>query len=137
MQQKMIDSTKSLSNVINAIANNDMPALNTAIRQFATTVLGISAEQVTAPSARRIAEERSYAQTSEFAGMNPALYALGGVANEPVIAGEAGPEAIIPLANGNVPMDIDWTPMVRAIQMLTARVEETNDINRRILDASY
>ena len=48
-----------------------------------------------------------------------------------------GTEAIIPLDQGNVPMEIDWTPMVRAIQVLTAKVEETNDINRRILDTSY
>lgn len=137
MQQKMIDSTRSLGNIINAIANNDMPALTAAIRQFATRVLGITEQAPTGPSARRIAEEREYARTSEFAGMNPSAYALGGVANEPVIAGEAGPEAIIPLANGNVPMDIDWTPMVRAIRELTDKVDETNDINRRILNNSY
>lgn len=63
--------------------------------------------------------------------------AYGGVANEPSIAGEDGPEAIIPLAKGNVPLDIDWTPMVRALYELIDRVEQGNDINERILKASY
>ena len=63
--------------------------------------------------------------------------AYGGVVDEPSIAGEDGPEAVIPLAKGNVPIDIDWTPMVRAINQLTDKVVEGNDINDRILKASY
>ena len=63
--------------------------------------------------------------------------AYGGVVDEPSIAGEDGPEAIIPLAKGNVPLDIDWTPMVRALYELIDKVQEGNDINDRILKASY
>ena len=63
--------------------------------------------------------------------------ASGGVVNKPVIAGEDGPEAIIPLAKGNVPLDIDWTPMTRAMYELIDKVQEGNDINDRILKASY
>jgi len=64
-------------------------------------------------------------------------HAYGGVATEPSIAGEDGPEAIIPLSKGNVPLDIDWTPMVRALMELIDRVEQGNEINERILKASY
>ena len=63
--------------------------------------------------------------------------ASGGVVNKPVIAGEDGPEAVIPLAKGNVPLDIDWTPMTRAMYELIDKVQEGNDINDRILKASY
>ena len=63
--------------------------------------------------------------------------ALGGVTQGPAIAGEDGPEAIIPLAKGNVPLDIDWTPMVRALNELLAATEEGNDIRERLLKASY
>ena len=63
--------------------------------------------------------------------------ATGGVTNGPAIAGEDGPEAIIPLAKGNVPLDIDWTPMTRAMYELIDKVQEGNDINDRILKASY
>ena len=63
--------------------------------------------------------------------------ASGGVVDKPVIAGEDGPEAIIPLAKGAVPLDIDWTPMTRAMYELIDKVQEGNDINDRILKASY
>ena len=63
--------------------------------------------------------------------------AYGGVVDKPSIAGEDGPEAVIPLAKGNVPLDIDWTPMVRALYELIDKVQEGNDINDRILKASY
>ena len=63
--------------------------------------------------------------------------ASGGVVNKPVIAGEDGPEAVIPLAKGNVPLDIDWTPMTRAMYELIDKVQEGNDINDKILKASY
>ena len=63
--------------------------------------------------------------------------ATGGVATKPTIAGEDGPEAVIPLSKGNVPLDIDWTPMVRALYELIDKVQEGNDINDRILKASY
>ena len=63
--------------------------------------------------------------------------ASGGLVNKPVIAGEDGPEAIIPLAKGAVPLDIDWTPMIRAINELLAATEEGNDVRERLLKSSY
>ena len=63
--------------------------------------------------------------------------ALGGVATKPTIAGEDGPEAVIPLSKGAVPLDIDWTPLIMAINELLAATEEGNDISERILKAGH
>jgi hypothetical protein len=112
-----------------------MPALEAAVRQFTTTVLGISLNTGPQPDASGtsggiIIDESSIAAASGAVLSGPES------GYKPNLTMH-GTEAIVPLGNGNLPMDIDWTPMVRAIQMLTAKVEETNDINRRILDASY
>jgi hypothetical protein len=63
--------------------------------------------------------------------------ASGGVTNGPSIAGEDGPEAVIPLSKGAVPLDIDWTPMIRIMSELLAATEEGNDVRERLLKASY
>ena len=63
--------------------------------------------------------------------------ASGGVTQGPSIAGEDGPEAVIPLGKGAVPLDIDWTPIVRVMTELLAATEEGNDIRERILKAGY
>ena len=54
--------------------------------------------------------------------------AKGGVTSGPTIVGENGPEAVIPLASGNVPMNINWKP-------LTDLLTENLTVNREILDA--
>ena len=63
--------------------------------------------------------------------------ASGGLVNKPVIAGEDGPEAIIPLSKGAVPLEIDWTPVIRIMSELLAATEEGNDIRERLLKSSY
>lgn len=135
MQERMIAATRDMSAIVNALANGDMKKLQEAIDRFAYTVLRIrigGAMQPDAPgtSGGIIIDESSIAAaggavlSGPESGYKPNLTMHG-------------TEAIIPLDQGNVPMEIDWTPMVRAIQVLTAKVEETNDINRRILDTSY
>jgi hypothetical protein len=61
------------------------------------------------------------------ASATPAL-ANGGITNGPSLAGEAGPEAVIPLKNGSIPLDINLGEMVSALR-------EQTDISRDLLDA--
>jgi hypothetical protein len=68
----------------------------------------------------------------------------GGIATKPSIAGEAGPEAVIPLKNGSIPLKIDFDPMVKVLQTnndlierLTRSMEDSKDIQQQILNASY
>ncbi len=75
---------------------------------------------------------------------NPSKNALGGVVNTPSIAGEDGPEAVIPLAKGKVPMQIDFDPMVRALnennrlmEDIVRTMSDSKDIQQQILNASY
>ena len=135
MQERMIAATRDMSAIVNALATGDMKKLQEAIERFAYTVLRIrrnTGPQPDAPgtSSGIIIDESSIAAaggavlSGPESGYKPNLTMHG-------------TEAIIPLDQGSVPMEIDWTPMVRAIQVLTAKVEETNDINRRILDTSY
>lgn len=71
-------------------------------------------------------------------------YAEGGITRGPSLAGEAGPEAVIPLARGDVPLKIDWTPLVSALNSQVAvsmdiksLLEDTKSIQENILDATY
>lgn len=51
--------------------------------------------------------------------------AAGGVVNEPSIAGEAGPEAVIPLPNGGkVPVKLDMSAMTSLLEKQTKQNEE-------------
>lgn len=52
----------------------------------------------------------------------------GGITNGPSLAGEAGPEAVIPLKNGSIPLDINLGEMISALR-------EQTDISRDLLDA--
>lgn len=124
-QGKMIDMTRLAGALLGEITS-DRPVDKERLAALAKELLGITD-----------APQPSNPEAPGGIIISPEFRALGGVANEPVIAGEAGPEAIIPLAHGDVPLDIDWTPMIKAIMELTAKVDETNDINRRILNASY
>lgn len=78
--------------------------------------------------------EKFVAQVPEVArpllepGQNLPTRATGGVTSGPTIAGENGTEAVIPLAGGSIPMNIDWAPLTRILQ-------ENLDVNREILDA--
>lgn len=70
--------------------------------------------------------------------------AEGGITSGTTIVGENGPEAVIPLKSGGVPMNIDWTPLVSILrentdlnrEMLDA-LENSVDVQQRILQASY
>ena len=75
---------------------------------------------------------------------NPSKNALGGIVNTPSIAGEDGPEAVIPLAKGKIPMQIDFDPVVRVLQEnnrlmedIARTMDDSKDIQKQILDASY
>lgn len=68
----------------------------------------------------------------------------GGITSGPAIAGEAGPEAIIPLKSGSIPMNIDFGPLIRVMQDqaqltqdLIGEVRSSKDIQEQILNASY
>ncbi len=59
---------------------------------------------------------------------NQPQQADGGVTSGPTTVGENGSEAVIPLRSGNVPLNIDWTPLVDIMR-------ENVEVNREILDA--
>lgn len=88
-------------------------------------------------------------QTPPPAGPNPAetnmdKKAKGGIVKSPSIVGEDGPEAVIPLAGGKIPLDINFDPIAKTMdqnnsltrEMLDA-IRDMLDVQRRILDASY
>jgi len=70
--------------------------------------------------------------------------AEGGLTSGPTLTGERGVEAVIPLAKGNIPLDIDFTPMItemkhssRLIAELVRTMDDSKDIQRQILNAAY
>lgn len=129
MQERILSLTDATAEMLAALTRGEGAAALTGI---AEKLLGITAP--TTPNDASY-EERAWNETNEFSGM--IQYAAGGVADKPVIAGEDGPEAIIPLSKGNIPMDIDWTPVVQALNELIVATEEGNDIRERILKAAY
>jgi hypothetical protein len=75
---------------------------------------------------------------------NQPQQAEGGVTSGPTTVGENGPEAVIPLKSGGVPMNIDWTPLVQIMQEnaninreILDAMEDSVDVQQRILQASY
>jgi hypothetical protein len=51
--------------------------------------------------------------------------AAGGVVNEPSIAGEAGPEAVVPLPNGGkIPVKLDLSDMTSLLEKQTRQNDE-------------
>jgi len=63
--------------------------------------------------------------------------AKGGVVNKPVIAGEAGAEAIVPLPNGrSIPVDMDLRPLVEALTDLLEVNKDNRDILEKLFHAS-
>lgn len=61
----------------------------------------------------------------------------GGIVNKPVIAGEAGPEAIVPLPNGrSIPVDMDLRPLVEALNDLLDVNKDNRDILEKLFHAS-
>lgn len=63
--------------------------------------------------------------------------AKGGIANKPVIAGEAGPEAIVPLPNGrSIPVDMDLRPLVEALAELLEVNKDNRDYLEKLFNAS-
>lgn len=58
--------------------------------------------------------------------------------NGPVIAGEKGPEAIIPLPDGRtVPTNIDLSPLTRVMREFVDIAKDQRDIQERLLNNSY
>jgi hypothetical protein len=70
--------------------------------------------------------------------------ALGGIVNQPVIAGEAGPEAIVPLPDGKtIPTNLDLSPLVSALQQqitisseMLDEIRDTKYVQEKILTAT-
>lgn len=59
----------------------------------------------------------------------------GGIATEPTIVGENNqPEAVIPLARGNIPLNIDFNPMLRIMEQQREYLEEMASANNRNMD---
>ena len=127
MQEKILGLTDATADMLSALTKGEGAA---ALTKIAERLLNMQAPTVpgTTPNPRPFSP-----------GTSPdmPMMATGGVATKPTIAGEDGPEAVIPLSKGNVPLDIDWTPMVMALYELIDKVQEGNDINDRILKASY
>ena len=132
LRDQLTTGAGDFQSIMNALANKDMKKLAEIIDNMAVR-LGLKEQGPTVSNP--LENVNNPPMSSELSGMH--LNAYGGVATKPSIAGEDGPEAIIPLAKGNVPLDIDWTPMVRALNDLIDKVQEGNDINDRILKASY
>ena len=126
MQEKILGLSDATADMLSALTKGEGAA---ALTKIAERLLNMQAPTVpgTTPNPRPFEPDTS-AETP---------LATGGVATKPTIAGEDGPEAVIPLSKGNVPLDIDWTPMVMALYELIDKVQEGNDINDRILKASY
>lgn len=61
--------------------------------------------------------------------------AEGGITQGPSIAGEAGPEAVIPLANGRS-ISVDMPGLIDGIQELVSLMRAQNGISNKILQAS-
>jgi lysozyme len=68
---------------------------------------------------------------------NMKLMADGGVTEGPSIAGEAGPEAVIPLPNGrSIPVDMDMSSLVDKMDEMIRVMKEHKSTSERILQAS-
>lgn len=70
--------------------------------------------------------------------------AEGGVTSGPTLTGEDGPEAVIPLKSGNVPLNIDFGPVLNVLDVnnklteeLIGVLEDTKNVQEKILAASY
>lgn len=65
----------------------------------------------------------------------------GGIATEPTIVGENNqPEAVIPLARGNIPLNINFEPMIRIMEQQREYLEEilrSTDNNADYLERIY
>jgi len=67
----------------------------------------------------------------------------GGIVNSPSIAGEAGPEAVIPLKNGSIPLDLNLGEMIAVLREQTElsrdlvdHMRDSKDIQQKILYAT-
>ena len=59
----------------------------------------------------------------------------GGIATEPTTVGENNqPEAVIPLARGNIPLNINFEPMLRIMEQQREYLEEMVSTNNRNID---
>lgn len=75
---------------------------------------------------------------------NPPGRAAGGVTTGPSLAGENGPEAVIPLKYGDIPLKIDWTALTSVMQRqaelteeLVSEVRDSKNVQEKILAATY
>lgn len=75
---------------------------------------------------------------------NPPERAAGGVTTGPSLAGEDGPEAVIPLKYGDIPLKIDWTALTSVMQRqaelteeLVSEVRDSKNVQEKILAATY
>jgi len=72
------------------------------------------------------------------------LFADGGIATTPSIAGEDGAEAVIPLKNGVVPLKVDFGQLVAVLEAnmgltreMISEMRDSKDIQQRLLNNSY
>jgi hypothetical protein len=67
---------------------------------------------------------------------NPA-YKNGGITNGPSLAGEAGPEAIIPLPNGrSIPVNMNLTALIDKFDEMIDVLKDNRDYSEKILHAT-
>ena len=98
-----------------AIAQNDMSAASAAAQKQASALQGqtiskgMARDLLGLPDADLNIELQKYGLTkSNLESIaKSGKYALGGITNGPSLAGEAGPEAVVPLPNGkSIPIDM-------------------------------
>ena len=75
--------------------------------------------------------------------LSGAFMADGGITKGPSIAGEAGPEAVIPLKNGSIPLDMNFGEMISILKEQTDisrdllnQMRDSRDIQQKILYAT-
>jgi hypothetical protein len=145
------------SNKISEIASENLETFGTHLDKISNSIRnmlngttgGASAEEIQAasqhPSAamaeittRRFVPRRLRAEPlSEMAD--------GGITNGPAIAGEAGPEAVVPLPNGrSIPVDMDFSQMLKInndmrsiLSQMLGKMDESINTQRKLLENSY
>lgn len=171
LQEKFLSGQQHVSEAVNALVNGDMKAFGTAVKNLAdyiakqfgietapaatpapppsTTTPSVEGRGGVAPSRPGLPQQPVNPQQSNPAypvppTQNVPRRAEGGITAGPVIAGEAGPEAVIPLKQGSVPVALDISPLIQAMDEqvsisrdLLDEMRDAVDVQKRILQATY
>lgn len=171
LQEKFISGQTHISEAVNALVTGDMEKFRTAIgnlgdyiaaqigirevptgtenrlsSNLGTPSSSVEGRSVVTPTRPGLPNQPSNAQPSypQAPPQNVPRRAEGGITAGPVLAGEAGPEAVIPLKQGSVPVALDIGPLVQAMDEqvsisrdLLDEMRDAVDVQKRILQATY